>query len=279
MHRAVTRHTARRTRLRISAGQGCRQRRSSTPRRPRHRRLVVRAARRGGVSDDLLERRSELGRFDVELPPAASEAEHRHRVAVDGPAEVVVEERLHDSRDRLASEALAKFIWCGHDQCVELVRRRVTGLDRGTPGQTQRAHGFDAAVGGLRCDQVLPGESGPGGRFGVHRAYLLKEQLRLVFQHRGAEAVAMLDAWLEWARRCRIPAFVELYHRIKKHRAGIIAAVTHGLSNGLTESVNTKLRLLTRIAYGFRSTDNLIALCLLDRGGHCPPLPGRPVAA
>ena len=109
----------------------------------------------------------------------------------------------------------------------------------------------------------------------LYRAYLLKEQLRLVFQHRGAEAVAMLDAWLGWARRSQIPAFVELYHRIKKHRTGITATLTHGLSNGLTESVNTKLRLLTRIAYGFRSTDNLIALCLLDRGGHCPPLPGR----
>ncbi len=113
----------------------------------------------------------------------------------------------------------------------------------------------------------------------LYRAYLLKEQLRLVFAHRGDEAVALLDAWLAWARRSKIPAFVELYHRIKKHRAGIIAAVTHGLSNGLTESVNAKLRLITRIAYGFRSTDNLIALCLLDRGGHCPPLPGRPAAA
>ena len=109
----------------------------------------------------------------------------------------------------------------------------------------------------------------------LYRAYLLKEQLRLVFQHRGPAAVTMLDAWLGWARRSRIPAFVELYHRIKRHRDGIIASVTHGLSNGLTESVNTKLRLITRIAYGFRSTDNLIALCLLDRGGHCPPLPGR----
>ena len=73
----------------------------------------------------------------------------------------------------------------------------------------------------------------------------------------------------------RIPAFVELYHRIRKTPEGIVASVAHGLSNGLTESVNTKLRLLTRIAYGFRSTNNLIALCLLDRGGHCPPLPGR----
>ena len=60
----------------------------------------------------------------------------------------------------------------------------------------------------------------------------------------------MLDAWLGWARRSQIPAFVELYHRIKRHRAGIVASVTHGLSNGLTESVNTKLRLITRMAYG-----------------------------
>jgi transposase len=109
----------------------------------------------------------------------------------------------------------------------------------------------------------------------LYRAYLLKEQFRLVFQHRGAEAIAMLDAWLSWARRCRIPAFVELARRIIKHRSSIDATLTHGLSNALVESTNTKLRLLTRIAYGFRSTDNLIALCLLDRGGHCPPLPGR----
>ena len=54
----------------------------------------------------------------------------------------------------------------------------------------------------------------------LYRAYLLKEQLRLVFQHRGDEAVTMLDAWLAWARRCRLPAFVELYHRIKTHRPG-----------------------------------------------------------
>lgn len=109
----------------------------------------------------------------------------------------------------------------------------------------------------------------------LYRAYLLKEQLRLTFQLRGAEAVSTLEAWCSWARRCRIPAFVELCHRIVAHRPAIIASLTHGLSNALIESTNTKLRLLTRMAYGFRSTDNLIALCLLDRGGHCPSLPGR----
>jgi transposase len=44
----------------------------------------------------------------------------------------------------------------------------------------------------------------------LYRAYLLKEELRLVFRVKGGHGVALLDAWLSWARRCRIPAFVKL---------------------------------------------------------------------
>jgi len=52
-----------------------------------------------------------------------------------------------------------------------------------------------------------------------YRAYLLKEQLREVFALKGEGGRALLDRWLSWARRCRIPAFVELAQRIVKHRA------------------------------------------------------------
>jgi transposase len=109
----------------------------------------------------------------------------------------------------------------------------------------------------------------------LYRAYLLKEQLRQVFALKGADGIALLDRWLEWARRCRIPSFVKLARSITKHRAGIEAALTHGLSNARAESINTKLRLLTRIAFGFRSPNALVALAMLDLGGLCPPLPGR----
>ena len=109
----------------------------------------------------------------------------------------------------------------------------------------------------------------------LYKAYLLKEELRLVFKLKGPRAVALLDAWLVWARRCRIPAFVKLARSITDHRAGIQATLLHGLSNGLVESVNTKLRLLTRIAFGFRSPQALIGLAMLALGGLCPPLPGR----
>jgi transposase len=109
----------------------------------------------------------------------------------------------------------------------------------------------------------------------LHRAYLLKEGLRLVFQLGYHEAVEALEAWIGWARRCRIPAFVDLQRRIVKHRASILAAIEHGLSNGRIESVNTKIRLITRVAFGFRSPEALIALATLNLGGHRPVLPGR----
>ena len=109
----------------------------------------------------------------------------------------------------------------------------------------------------------------------LHRAYLLKEGLRVVFQLPIEEAAEALEAWIGWARRCRIPAFIDLQRRIVKHKASILAAIEHGLSNGRIESVNTKIRLITRVAFGFRSPDALIALAMLNLGGHRPVLPGR----
>jgi transposase len=110
----------------------------------------------------------------------------------------------------------------------------------------------------------------------LHRAYLLKEALRYVFTVKGEAGKVALDRWLSWARRCRIPAFVHLAQRITAIRDKIHATLDHGLSNALIESVNTKIRLLTRIAFGFRSPDALIALAMLSLGGHKPTLPDRP---
>ena len=109
----------------------------------------------------------------------------------------------------------------------------------------------------------------------LHRAYLLKEGLRLILQMPHEQAEPALERWVGWARRCRIPAFVRLQQRIVKHRDRILAAIEHNLSNGLVESTNTKIRLITRMAYGFASPQPLIALALLSLGGHRPTLPGR----
>jgi len=109
----------------------------------------------------------------------------------------------------------------------------------------------------------------------LYRAYLMKEQLRIAIRTKGVLALTMLDEWLVWAQRCRIDAFVELGRKIKKNITGIEAAMLNNLSNALIESTNTKLRVLHRMAFGFRQPEHLLALALLDRGGYCPPLPGR----
>ena len=99
--------------------------------------------------------------------------------------------------------------------------------------------------------------------------------LRTIFKLPVDQAADALDRWVAWARRCRIESFVLLQQRITRHRTQILASIEHGLSNGLIESVNTKIRLLTRMAFGFATPEPLIALAMLTLGGHRPVLPGR----
>jgi len=111
----------------------------------------------------------------------------------------------------------------------------------------------------------------------LYRAYLLKEGLRVIFRLKGRprKAAAALDRWLSWAARCRIPQFTDLGRKIRQHRDGIEASLRHSLSNGLIESVNTKLRAITRAAFGFHGPEPMIALGMLALGGLRPSLPGR----
>jgi transposase len=107
----------------------------------------------------------------------------------------------------------------------------------------------------------------------LYRAYLLKEQLRQIYRLPAEEAVKLLDEWITWARRCRLAPFVKLARTITVQRAGIVAAIEHGLSNARVEAINTQIRMITRRAFGFHSAGALIALAMLSLAGLCPPLP------
>ncbi len=109
----------------------------------------------------------------------------------------------------------------------------------------------------------------------LFRAYLLCQQLRMIYRVGCEHALALLDAWLAWARRRRLHPFVKLAKTITKQRAGIEAAIHHGLSNAPVEQVNTQIRLITRRGFGYHSPWAVIALAMLSLGGLCPPLPGR----
>jgi transposase len=109
----------------------------------------------------------------------------------------------------------------------------------------------------------------------LYRAYLLKEKLRLTFRLPIEEAMEELEAWIKWAQHCRLPIFVELQRKIRRHMGAILATIRNELSNARIEAVNNKIKLTVRMGYGFRNIDNLIALIMLRCGKLGVVLPGR----
>jgi transposase len=98
----------------------------------------------------------------------------------------------------------------------------------------------------------------------VYRAYLLKEELRTVYQCATVEeAETHLDGWLAWASRSRLAPFVRLGRTVRQHRDGILAAIRLCISNGRLEGLNNKIGVIKHRAYGFHSAAALIAMVFL----------------
>ena len=108
----------------------------------------------------------------------------------------------------------------------------------------------------------------------LYRAFLLKEELRLLYQlDDPALAPDHLTAWLAWASRSRLEPFVPLARTIRRHRAGILAAIRLGLNNGRLEGLNSRIRLISHRSFGFHSAAPLIALVYLCCSGIVIDLP------
>ncbi|MBQ6778578.1 MAG: ISL3 family transposase [Acidaminococcaceae bacterium] len=110
----------------------------------------------------------------------------------------------------------------------------------------------------------------------LYRAYMLKEDLRLLLKLQDIqEAEAALNRWLWWASHSRIPAFKELYKKIKRHKTHILNAIRLGMSNARIEAINNKIKLIIRKAYGFRNIENMLDMIYLVCSDLDIPLPNR----
>lgn len=166
---------------------------------------------------------------------------------------------------------------------LDAVRRQVWNELRKS-GQKKRAKALKGSrwalwknYGDLRPDQRTTLATLERENKKLYRAYLLKEELRSVFQDPDPDIAKLtLRDWLGWASRSRLPSFMKLARTIREHLAAIHDVIDHGLSNARLEAAASKLRLLTRLAFGFHSPEPLIALAKLRLGGLCPPLPARP---
>ena len=102
----------------------------------------------------------------------------------------------------------------------------------------------------------------------LYRAYMLKTMLVWVLSTstiRGARR--KLGNWIAWAVRSQIKPFVRVGKTIRKHLEGILAYIRTGISNGRSEGMNRKARVITSRAFGFHSATPLIASLFLCCSG------------
>ena len=110
----------------------------------------------------------------------------------------------------------------------------------------------------------------------LYRAYCLKESLWLLLKSTDVEqAEADLKHWLWWASHSRIPAFRDLYEKIKRHKEHILNTIRLGLSNARIEATNNKIKLIIRKAYGFRNIQNMMDMVYMVCSKIQVPLPNR----
>jgi transposase len=90
----------------------------------------------------------------------------------------------------------------------------------------------------------------------LFKAYVLKEDLQQLWRYRSLAAATR--CWQSWYRRAvysRIPVLVRFAQRLRLYLPGILAHCRWPLHTSVLEGVNNKIKVLKRMAYGFRDDD------------------------
>jgi transposase len=86
--------------------------------------------------------------------------------------------------------------------------------------------------------------------------YMLKDSLKQLWRYRYRRAARRAwNQWYGWAIRSRIPALVIFAKRLKPKLPGILAHCRYPLHTSVLEGINNKIKVIKRMAYGFRDDD------------------------
>ena len=87
-------------------------------------------------------------------------------------------------------------------------------------------------------------------------AYYLKEDLREIWnQVTKQDAEAVLDEWIRQAIDSKIQPMIKMAATLRAHKPYLLAWYDYPISNGPTEGINNKVKVLKRQMYGFRDDE------------------------
>ncbi len=99
----------------------------------------------------------------------------------------------------------------------------------------------------LRLDELLDANRA------LFVVYVLKDDLKQLWRFRYPKAA--LRFWDQWSRRAResgIPALIRFAQLLTPYIPGIISHCRYPLHTGIVEGINNKIKVIKRMAYGFR---------------------------
>ena len=112
----------------------------------------------------------------------------------------------------------------------------------------------------------------------LYRAYQLKEALRLILHMKDPDQAATeLVKWINDAKNSGLKPMEKLADKIENiHKENILNAIKCQANSAKSESTNTTIKGLIKLARGFRNLDNMIALIYLKCSDIVVPLCNRP---
>jgi transposase len=87
----------------------------------------------------------------------------------------------------------------------------------------------------------------------LSQAYILKEDIRQIWMKQNrSRARISLNSWLKTCRATGEKILISLADTIENHKEGILDWYKHKINSGRIEGINNKIKLLKRMAFGFR---------------------------
>ncbi|MFP5390274.1 MAG: ISL3 family transposase, partial [Gammaproteobacteria bacterium] len=85
--------------------------------------------------------------------------------------------------------------------------------------------------------------------------YLLKTELKEIwYAPTVREGARRWKAWLRLALDSQIGPVIQFAKRLSKYRRGILASAIYPMSSSILEGVNNRIKVIKRMAYGFRDS-------------------------
>lgn len=102
----------------------------------------------------------------------------------------------------------------------------------------------------VTLDELLAGNQA------LYTTYLLKDQLKTLWYAPDTESAE--HRWAEWLRMALdsgIPPVIAFARKLKHYAHGIIASARYRLNTSVLEGMNNRIKVIKRMAYGYRNTD------------------------